>query len=192
MTDLLLLFIGSILINNIVLSRFLGTCPFLGVSSKIKTATGMGVAVTFVITLASFISYIVYEYLLVPFELEYLYTIAFILVIASLVQFVELVIQKTSPVLYSALGIYLPLITTNCAVLGIVIINVNSKYTLLESVVNGFGTALGFTMAIVLLAGIRERIQSNNIPKAFKGFPILLITAGLMALAFLGFQGMIK
>lgn len=192
MTEILLLFISSILINNVVLSRYLGTCPFLGVSGKIKTAAGMGIAVTFVMTLSSFICYLVYEFLLVPFDLEYLYNIAFILVIAALVQFVELVIQKSSPALYNALGIYLPLITTNCAVLGIVIINMNSKLSLISSIVNAFGSAIGFTMAIVLLAGIRERIQSNEIPKAFQGFPILLITAGLMAMSFFGFAGMIK
>lgn len=190
--DLILLFIGAIIVNNVVLSRFLGICPFLGVSKKIETAIGMGLAVTFVITLASIISWIVYEVLLVNLHLEYLSTITFILVIAALVQFVEMVIQKTSPSLYQALGVYLPLITTNCAVLGVAVINMSSKYGLIESIVNGLGTALGFTLAIVLMAGIRERIEFNNIPKPFRGYPIVLITASLMAIAFLGFTGLIK
>lgn len=190
--ELLMLFIGAIVINNVVLSRFLGICPFLGVSKKLETATGMGLAVTFVITIASAISYIVYTFMLVPLHLEYLYAIAFILVIASLVQFVEMIIQKSSPSLYQALGVYLPLITTNCAVLGVAVINMQSKYSLLQSVINGLGTSLGFLLAIVLMAGIRERIQYNNVPRPFKGYPIVLITAGLMAIAFLGFTGLIK
>lgn len=190
--ELLLLFIGAILVNNVVLTRFLGICPFLGVSKKVETAFGMGLAVTFVMTLASMISYLVYNYILVPRDLEYLYTIAFILVIASLVQLVEMVIQKSSPSLYQALGVYLPLITTNCAVLGVAVINMQANYSLIKSVINGFGTAVGFTLAIVILAGIRERIEYNDIPKPFKGYPIVLITAGLMAIAFLGFQGLIK
>lgn len=189
--ELLLLFIGAIIVNNVVLSRFLGICPFLGVSKKVDTAIGMGLAVTFVITLASIISYVVYAFLLVPFKLEYLSTITFILVIASLVQFVEMVIQKTSPSLYQALGVFLPLITTNCAVLGVAVINMTNEYSLLASVVNGLGTAIGFTLAIVLMAGIRERIDYNNVPKPFKGYPIVLLTAGLMAIAFLGFTGLI-
>lgn len=190
--ELLLLFIGAILVNNVVLTRFLGICPFLGISKKVETAFGMGLAVTFVMTLASTISYIVYEYILKTLNIEYLYTIAFILVIASLVQLVEMVIQKTSPSLYQALGVYLPLITTNCAVLGIAVINMQKKYSLIKSVVNGFGTAVGFTLAIVILASIREKIEYNDIPKPFKGYPIVLITAGLMAIAFLGFSGLIK
>lgn len=189
---LLMLFIGAIVINNVVLSRFLGICPFLGVSKKLETATGMGLAVTFVITIASAISYIVYAFMLKPLHLEYLYNIAFILVIASLVQFVEMIIQKSSPSLYQALGVYLPLITTNCAVLGVAVINMQSKYSLLQSVVNGLGTSLGFLLAIVLMAGIRERIEYNDVPRPFKGYPIVLITAGLMAIAFLGFTGLIK
>ena len=191
MPTLLVIIVSYVFVNNFVLSRFLGICPFLGVSKKIETALGMGMAVTFVMTLASAFSYMVYNWILVPTQKEYLYTIAFILVIASLVQFVEMVIQKVSPSLYSALGVYLPLITTNCAVLGVAVINMQSKYTLLESVVSGFSAAIGFTMGIVLFAGIRERTQHNKILKAFEGFPIALITAGLMAIAFLGFQGLI-
>lgn len=190
--ELLLFFIGAILVNNIVLSRFLGVCPFLGVSKKVETALGMGMAVTFVMTLASIMSYIVYNYILVPLKVPYLYTIAFILVIASLVQLVEMVIQKVSPSLYQALGVYLPLITTNCAVLGIAVINMQNNYNLFTSVVSGLGTAIGFTLAIVLMAGIRERIEFNPIPKSFRGYPIVLITASLMAIAFLGFTGLIK
>ncbi len=190
--DLLLLFMGAILVNNFVLTRFLGICPFLGVSKKVETALGMGMAVTFVMALASVISHIVYNAILVPLKIEYLYTLAFILVIASLVQFVEMVIQKSSPSLYAALGVFLPLITTNCAVLGVAIINMQEGFGLLESVIHGVGGALGFTLAIVLFAGIRERIERNNIPGALKGFPIALITAGFMATAFLGFQGLIS
>lgn len=194
--DLLFIFLSAVFVNNIVLSRFLGVCPFLGVSKRVETSFGMGLAVTFVMTMASIITYIVYNYILAPLNIEYLYTIAFILVIASLVQLVEMVIQKTSPSLYQALGVYLPLITTNCAVLGIAVINMQKgnqgDFGLIDSIVNGFGTAVGFTLAIVLLAGIRERIEFNNIPKSFKGFPITLITAGLMAIAFLGFSGLIK
>ncbi|QUI23327.1 electron transport complex subunit RsxA [Vallitalea pronyensis] len=190
--ELLLLFIGAILVNNVVLTRFLGICPFLGISKKVETAFGMGLAVTFVMTLASTISYIVYEFILDPLNIEYLYTIAFILVIASLVQLVEMVIQKTSPSLYQALGVYLPLITTNCAVLGVAVINMQAEYSLIKSIVNGFGTAVGFTLAIVILASIRERIEFNDVPKPFKGYPIVLLTAGLMAIAFLGFSGLIK
>ena len=191
MPTLLVIIISSVFVNNFVLSRFLGICPFLGVSKKIETALGMGLAVTVVMTLASAFSYMVYNWILVPTHKEYLYTIAFILVIASLVQFVEMVIQKVSPSLYSALGVYLPLITTNCAVLGVAVINMQSDYSLLESVVSGFSAAIGFTMGIVLFAGIRERTQHNKILRAFEGFPIALITAGLMAIAFLGFQGLI-
>ncbi len=190
--ELILLFIGAALVNNVLLSRFLGICPFLGVSKKIETATGMGMAVTFVMALASLISYVVYELILKTLHIEYLYTVAFILVIASLVQFVEMVIQKTSPTLYSALGVYLPLITTNCAVLGIAIINMQESYTLVESVVNGVGSAVGFSVVMVLFAGIRERIEQNDIVPALKGFPIALITAGFMSIAFLGFQNLIK
>lgn len=185
--------ISSMLVNNFVLSRFLGICSFLGVSKKTETAFGMGLAVTFVMALASFISWIVFNLILKPLNLEYLYTLAFILVIAALVQFVEMVIQKTNPALYKALGIYLPLITTNCAVLAVAVINMNEEYTLLESVVNGVSAALGYFIAIVLLSGIRERIDNNsNMPEALKGFPITLITAGLMSIAFLGFQGLLQ
>lgn len=191
--DLLLLFLGAMLVNNFVLTRFLGICPFLGVSKKVETAVGMGMAVTFVMALASVITHLVHKLLLVPANLEYLYTIAFILVIASLVQLVEMVIQKSSPSLYAALGVFLPLITTNCAVLGVAIINMQEEYTLMESLVHGVGGALGFTIAIVLFAGIRERLDKNlNIPEALKGLPIALITAGFMATAFLGFQGLIS
>ena len=185
--------ISSMLVNNFVLSRFLGICSFLGVSKKTDTAFGMGLAVTFVMALASFISWIVFNLILVPLHLEYLYTLAFILVIAALVQFIEMVIQKTNPGLYKALGIYLPLITTNCAVLAVAVINMNENYNLLESVVNGVSAALGYFLAIVLLSGIRDRTDNNkNVPEALKGFPITLITAGLMSIAFLGFQGLLQ
>ncbi|EJO5346293.1 electron transport complex subunit RsxA [Clostridium botulinum] len=186
------LIISALFVNNFVLSRFLGICSFLGVSKKVETATGMGLAVTFVMALASLISYIVYNAVLVPLNITYLYTIAFILVIASLVQFVEMVIKKKSPGLYKALGIFLPLITTNCAILGAVIINMNDKYNLLESLIFGVFSGLGFMLAIVLLAGLRERMEAcDKMPKAMQGLPISLITAGLMAIAFLGFQGLL-
>jgi len=186
------IFISALFINNFVLSRFLGICSFLGVSKKIETATGMGLAVTFVMVLASFISFIVYKLILVPFHITYLYTIAFILVIAALVQFVEMVIKKKSPGLYKALGIFLPLITTNCAILAAVILNMQENYNLLQSVAFGFSSGLGYMLAIVLLAGIREKIDaSETMPRAIKGLPISLITAGLMSIAFLGFQGLL-
>ncbi len=191
MPRFLFIIISSVFVNNFLMSRFLGCCPFLGVSRKLDTAVGMGVAVTFVMTMASAFSYMVYSWILVPLHMEYLYTIAFILVIASLVQFVEMVIQKVSATLYSALGIYLPLITTNCAVLGVAVLNMQEGYSLWESVLNGFSAAVGFTMVMVLFAGIRERIEHNRILSAFQGFPIALIAAGLMAIAFLGFQGLI-
>lgn len=187
-----LIILAGIFVNNYVLSQFLGICPFLGVSKKVETATGMGIAVVFVMTLASAVTYIVYEFILVNLHIEYLYNIAFILVIASLVQLVEMFIKKSSPSLYEALGVYLPLITTNCAVLGVAVLNMQKKYNFIESVLNGFGGACGFALAIILFAGIRERIEHNDIPKAFKGFPIALISAGLMSIAFLGFQGLIK
>jgi len=190
--NLMLLFLGAVLVNNFVLSKFLGICAFLGVSKRIETSLGMGAAVTFVMGLASMMSYIVYRYILVPLKLEYLYTLAFILVIAALVQFVEMVIQKMSPSLYSALGVYLPLITTNCAVLGVAILNMQKNYTLIESIINGVGGAIGFTLVMVLFAGIRERIENNDILESFKGLPIALVTAGFMAIAFLGFQNLIK
>ncbi|MGN0375949.1 MAG: electron transport complex subunit RsxA [Butyrivibrio sp.] len=191
MKTLLLIAIGSALVNNVVLSQFLGLCPFLGVSRKIKTAAGMGGAVIFVITISSFLTAIVYKFVLVPLNLTYLNTIVFILLIAALVQFVEMFLKKTSPALYQALGVYLPLITTNCAVLGVALTNVSKEYDILTSVVNGFGTAVGFTLAIVILAGIRERNEYNDVPAAFRGMPITLITAGLMAIAFIGFSGII-
>ena len=191
MQSLVLIMISAALVNNVVLSEFLGICPFLGVSKKINTAAGMGAAVIFVITLASLITSLLYKFILLPFDLTYLNTIVFILVIAALVQFVEMVMKKTMKSLYSALGVYLPLITTNCAVLGIALINVQKDYSVLTSVVNGFGTAIGFTVAIVILAGIRERCEDNDIPESFKGTPIVLITSGLMAIAFCGFAGLI-
>lgn len=191
MQSLILIMISAALVNNVVLSQFLGICPFLGVSKKINTAAGMGAAVIFVITLASLITSLLYQFLLLPCNLTYLNTIVFILVIAALVQFVEMVMKKTMKSLYSALGVYLPLITTNCAVLGIALINVQKDYSILTSVVNGFGTAVGFTIAIVILAGIRERCEDNDIPESFKGTPIVLITSGLMAIAFCGFAGLI-
>lgn len=189
--DLVLLFLGAALVNNFIFSRFLGICPFLGVSKKVETAVGMGLAVTFVMALSSAVTYIVYHQLLVRFNLEYLYNIAFILIIASLVQLVEMFIKKSSPALYQALGIFLPLITTNCAVLGVTVLNKDEGYNFIESVINGTGAAIGFTIAIVLFAGIRERIARNNIPKSFEGMPIALITAGIMAVAFLGFSGLL-
>ncbi len=189
--NLVLLAVGAALINNVVLSQFLGLCPFLGVSKKIKTAAGMGTAVIFVITLSSFVTGLLYDKLLVRFGIEYLKTIVFILVIAALVQFVEMVLKRYLKGLYNALGVYLPLITTNCAVLGIALTNVQKEYSLLEGVVNGFATSVGFTISIVILAGIRERIQYNNIPQPFKGMPIVLVSAGLMAIAFCGFAGLL-
>ncbi|MBR6307766.1 MAG: RnfABCDGE type electron transport complex subunit A [Lachnospiraceae bacterium] len=191
MKNLIVLSLGSALINNVVLSQFLGLCPFLGVSKKVKTALGMGGAVIFVITLASIVTGLIYKGLLVTFDLTYLKTIVFILVIAALVQFVEMFLKRFIPSLYSALGVYLPLITTNCAVLGIAITNVQKEYSLLEGTVNGFATAVGFTIAIVILAGIREKMQYNDIPKAFRGMPIVLVSAGLMAIAFCGFAGLL-
>jgi electron transport complex protein RnfA len=182
--------ISCVLTNNFIFSRYLGCCPFLGVSSKVETAAGMGIAVTFVMGLASLFTYLVYYYILVPLGLKYLDTISFILVIAAIVQFVEMFMKKSLPALYSALGIYLPLITTNCAVLGVTILNINENYNLLWSVLNGIFGALGFLLAIVLMAGVRERLEYSNIPKAFKGFPVSLVIAGLMSVAFLGFAGL--
>ena len=189
--NLVLLFLSIVLVNNVITSQFLGICPFLGVSKKVDTALGMGVAVTFVLTLASVITYFI-QMLLVKTGTEYLQTIAFILVIASIVQFVEMVIKKMSPSLYQALGVFLPLITTNCAVLGIAIVNIDKGYNLIETIINGCGAGIGFTLAIVIFAGIRERLELSDIPEAFKGFPITLISAGLMSIAFLGFTGLIK
>ena len=189
--DMLLLLISSSIVSNIVLSQFMGLCPFLGVSRKIKTAGGMGTAVIFVITLASAVAGVIYKFILQPLHIEYLETIVFILVIAALVQFVEMFLKKAMPSLYQALGVYLPLITTNCAVLGVALTNVQKEYNVLQGTVNGFATAVGFTISIVLMAGIREKIQYNDIPDAFKGFPTVLLTAGLMAIAFFGFSGLI-
>lgn len=189
--NIFIILLGSILVNNFVLSQFLGICPFLGVSKKTETALGMGLAVTFVMTLASAAAYVVYNFMLVPLNMTYLYNIAFILVIAALVQLIEMFLKKSSPTLYQALGVFLPLITTNCAVLGVAVSNMNEGYNFIEAVVNGFAAAVGFTLAIVLFAGIRERIEHNDILNSFKGFPIALITASLMSIAFLGFQGLI-
>ncbi len=190
LTRILLFMVSCILSHNFIFSRFLGCCPFLGVSNKVSTAAGMGVAVTFVMTLASLFTYGVYHWMLVPLGLQYLDTISFILVIAALVQFVEMFLKKSSPSLYGALGIYLPLITTNCAVLGVAVLNVSEGYNLIYSVLNGTFGALGFMLAIVLMAGVRERLELTNIPKCLHGFPISLITAGLMAVAFMGFTGL--
>ena len=187
--QLLIILISSSLVSNVVLSQFLGLCPFLGVSKKVKTAAGMGVAVIFVITLAAAVANLIYEFVLVKFNITYLQTIVFILVIAALVQFVEMFLKKFIPALYQSLGVYMPLITTNCAVLGIALTNVQKEYNFLFSIVNGFATAVGFTIAIVILAGIREKMEYNDIPESFKGMPIVLITAGLMAIAFCGFSG---
>ena len=190
--NILLLLVSSILVNNFVMSRFLGCCPFLGVSKKVDTAIGMGFAVTFVMAVASLATWLVQHFLLVPLHLEYMQTIAFILVIAVLVQIIEMVIKKISMPLYQALGVYLPLITTNCAVLGVTVVNVQADYNLLESVISGAGGGLGFMLAIVLFAGIRERLETADMPKWMQGFPGALITAGLMATAFMGFSGMIR
>ena len=188
--NLLAITLGAILSNNFIFSQFLGCCPFLGVSKKIDTATGMGIAVTFVMDLASAITWLVNTFILVPLSLGYMQTVAFILVIASLVQFIEMFLQKSMPTLYTALGVYLPLITTNCAVLGVVLLNVQSNYNFIESVVYGITGGLGFLLAIVLFASIRERLVFAEYPKSWDGFPIALVTAGLMALAFMGFSGL--
>ena len=200
MKELLLVAIGSALVNNVVLSQFLGLCPFLGVSKKVETSAGMGAAVIFVITIASFVTSVIYKFILAnehfiingkPVDLAFLQTIVFILVIAALVQFVEMFLKKSMPSLYEALGVYLPLITTNCAVLGVALTNVQKGYDILTSVVNGVGISVGFTIAIIMLAGIREKIEHNDVPHSFQGSPIVLITSGLMAIAFFGFSGLI-
>ena len=191
MKELLLIAVGSAFVNNVVLSQFLGICPFLGVSKNTKTAAGMGGAVIFVITISSFVTGLIYKFILIPTGFEYLQTIVFILVIAALVQFVEMFLKKVMPPLYNALGVFLPLITTNCAVLGVALTNVQKSYSILEGVVNRIATAFGFLVSIVLMAGIREKIEYNDIPEAFKGTPIVLVTAGLMAIAFFGFSGLI-
>ena len=189
--NLILLFLSIVLVNNVITSQFMGICPFLGVSKKVDTAIGMGAAVTFVLTLASFITYFVQKLLEITNN-QFLQTIAFILVIASIVQFVEMVIQKMSPSLYQALGVFLPLITTNCAVLGIALVNVQNNYNLVETMVNGFGAGIGFTLAIVLFAGIRERLELADIPEAFQGCEASVIVVSLMSIAFLGFSGIIN
>ena len=191
MKEIFAILIGSAFVNNVVLSQFLGLCPFLGVSKKTETAAGMGAAVIFVITSSSALTSLIYKFILKKLNIEYLQTIVFILVIACLVQLVEMILKKYSKTLYQGLGVYLPLITTNCAVLGVALINVQEDYGVLKSTINGFATALGFTIAIVIMAGIREKIQHNDIPKSFQGSPIILITAGLMAMAFAGFAGLL-
>ncbi len=191
MKTLLLIAIGSAIVNNVVLSQFLGICPFLGVSKKTETAAGMGGAVIFVIGIASFVTALIYKFILMPTDTQYLQTIVFILVIAALVQFVEMFLKKSMPALYESLGVYLPLITTNCAVLGVALTNVTKEYGILESVVNGLATAAGFFIAICIMAGIREKIEYNDIPKPFQGTAIVLITACLMSIAFMGFSGII-
>ena len=190
-SQLLLIAVSTAIVNNVVLSQFLGLCPFLGVSKKINTAAGMGGAVIGVITISSAVCSLIYDCILTPLKLTYLNTIVFILVIAALVQFVEMFLKKTSPSLYEALGVYLPLITTNCAVLGVALTNVQNGYNFIESVICGFGTAIGFTIAIIIMAGIRERIEFNDVPESFQGMPLVLLTAGLMSIAFFGFSGIL-
>ncbi len=187
--ELLVILISTSLISNVVLCQFLGLCPFLGVSKKVDTAIGMGAAVIFVTTVSSAITWLIYSFILTPLNITYLQTIVFILVIAALVQLVEMILKKSIPSLYQALGVYLPLITTNCAVLGVALINVQKEYNFIESLISGFGTAVGFTISITILAGIREKIENNDVPHSFKGMPIVLITAGLMSIAFMGFSG---
>lgn len=191
MKELLIIAIGSAIVNNVVLSQFLGICPFLGVSKKVETASGMGGAVIFVITIASLITGLIYKGVLARFGVDYLQTIVFILVIAALVQFVEMFLKKAIPSLYQALGVYLPLITTNCAVLGVALTNVQKEYSVFKGVINGLGTSVGFALAIVIMAGIREKIEYNDVSESFQGTPIVLITASLMAIAFFGFSGLI-
>jgi H+/Na+-translocating ferredoxin:NAD+ oxidoreductase subunit A len=192
MSDLLLLLISTVLVNNFVLAKFLGLCPFMGVSSRVETATGMAAATTFVLTMASLASYIINHFILQPLSLEYLQILSFILAIAVVVQFTEMVVQKSSPVLYRLLGIFLPLITTNCAVLGVALLNVNKNHGFVDSIVYGFGAALGFSLVLILFAAIRERIAVADVPAPFQGAAISLITAGLMSLAFMGFSGLVK
>ncbi|MFA9379172.1 MAG: electron transport complex subunit RsxA [Lachnotalea sp.] len=191
MKELIIIAIGAALVNNVVLSQFLGLCPFIGVSKRVETAAGMGGAVVFVLTISSIFTSLIYKFVLVTTGLKYMQTIVFILVIAALVQFVEMFLKKSSPSLYKSLGVYLPLITTNCAVLGVALTNVSKSYGIVDSIVNGFATAIGFTIAIVIMAGIREKIEYNDISPAFKGSPIVLLTAGLMAIAFFGFAGLL-
>ena len=191
MKELILLIISAAIVNNVVLSQFLGLCPFLGVSKKVETAGGMGAAVIFVITIASLVTSLIYKFILAPLDLTYLQTIVFILVIAALVQFVEMFLKKSMPALYESLGVYLPLITTDCAVLGVALNSVQYGYNILQSVVYGFGISVGFTITIVILAGIREKMEYNDIPESWQGMPIVMVTAGLMSIAFFGFSGII-
>lgn len=191
MRELIMIAIGAAFVNNVVLSQFMGLCPFLGVSKKIETAAGMGGAVIFVITISSFVTSVIYRFILVPVQITYLQTIVFILVIAALVQLVEMFLKKTIPALYKSLGVYLPLITTNCAVLGVALTNVQNDYGILSSTVSGIATAVGFTISIVIMAGLREKIEYNDIPEPFRGMPVVLLTAGLMSIAFFGFSGLI-
>jgi len=190
--DIVNIIILALLVNNVVLAQFLGICPFLGVSQKTSTSIGMGAAVVFVMALANLVTYLIYYFILTPIHIQFMQTITFILVIASLVQIVEIILKKVSPSLYQALGIYLPLITTNCAVLGTAILAVTKDYSLIQSLVYAISTALGFTLALVLMAGIREQLELTGVPKAMKGFPIALVTAGLLSLAFMGFAGLVK
>jgi len=192
MTDYLLILIGTVFVNNIVMVKILGLCPFMGVSKKLEAAISMGFATTFVLTLGSGSSYLINHFLLIPYNIEYLRTLSFIVVIAGIVQFTEIVVQKTSPVLHQVLGIYLPLITTNCAVLGIPLLNVQEKHNFVESLFFGMGGAIGFTLVLVLFAGIRERLEGADVPGIFKGSAIAMITAGLMSLSFMGFSGLVK
>ncbi|MEJ2698950.1 MAG: electron transport complex subunit RsxA [Desulfuromonadales bacterium] len=192
MAELVLILVSAVFVNNFVLARFLGICPFLGVSKKVETALGMGMAVIFVMTVASVVTWFIQYFVLIPFGIEYLQTIAFILVIASLVQLVEMVVQKTSPVLYQSLGIFLPLITTNCAVLGVAVLNIQKGYSFLETVVFALGASIGFTLAMILFAGLRERLDLCPVPRSFRGTAIALVTAGLLSLAFMGFAGLVK
>jgi len=192
MTEIILLLIGTVLVNNFVLVQFLGLCPFMGVSGKLETAIGMSMATTFVLTIASMSSYLVETYILTPLGIEYLRTLSFILVIAVVVQFTEMVVHKTSPTLYRLLGIFLPLITTNCAVLGVALLNITEQHNFIESIIYGFGAAVGFSLALILFSAMRERLAAADVPAPFKGASIAMITAGLMSLAFMGFTGLIK
>jgi electron transport complex protein RnfA len=192
MKETFLILLSTILVNNFVLSKFLGLCPFMGVSRKLETALGMGLATTFVLTLASVCSYLLNHYLLIPYQLDYLRTISFIVVIACTVQFTELVVQKTSPILYQVLGLFLPLITTNCAVLGVALLNAQAQHDFMQSALYGFGAAVGFSLVLILFAGLRERIAVADVPKPFQGSAIALVTAGLMSMAFMGFAGLVK
>ena len=191
MQDFIIILIGTIFVNNFILAQFLGLCPFMGVSSKVENAIGMGFATTFVLTLASFFSFAINELILIPFEIEYLKTIAFIVVIAAVVGFTEIFVAKVSPLLHNSLGVFLPLITTNCAVLGVALLNVSQQHTLTESIVYGFGASIGFSLILILFALIRERLESSNVPKSLQNLPISLITAGLMSMAFMGFSGIV-